>query len=61
MGKVRTYLHEFEKLSLVIDAGFYVVNVTEPDILWSLHKIDPDGNKLFSQPIKWKNESHKLG
>ena len=53
-------LQEFEKLSLVIDAGFYIVNVTQPDILLSLHKIDPDGNKLFSQPIKWRTESYKL-
>ena len=52
---------DFEDFHLVLDAGFYIMNLTQLDILWSLYKIDPKNKNIIVEPIKWKNESYKIG
>ena len=54
-------LRDFKSFPLIIDAGFYVIKVDQPDVLWSLYKIDPEKEMIFIEQIEWKTESYKLG
>ena len=53
-------IRDFKAIPLILDAGFYVIKVNQPDVLWSLYKIDPQNEMLLFDAIHWKTESYKL-
>ena len=53
-------IRDFKSIPLILDAGFYVIKVNQPDVLWSLYKIDPQNEMLLLDAIHWKTESYKL-
>ena len=54
-------IDDFKTFELAIDAGFYVLDNENSELLYSLHKIDSKMEKMVNTKINWTYESDKLG